>query len=201
MSNSFRYTRKKIRTAKLKLEPNFKVNDKIILTTAAGFTGEEKVSITNKNLHKYISKGDIVFADDGTLKFIVEKVINRDIIIKAKTNGILKSSKGINVPHVKMGGSLITERDKSMIKFAIQNKVDFIGISFVESSKHISKIRKIINRTTPLIVAKVENSRGLDNLDEIVSTTDVVMIDRGDLSTETNIETLPINRKKLYKSH
>ena len=108
---------KKIRTAKLKLEPNFKVNDKIILTTAAGFTGEEKVSITNKNLHKYISKGDIVFADDGTLKFIVEKVINRDIIIKAKTNGILKSSKGINVPHVKMGGSLITERDKSMIKF------------------------------------------------------------------------------------
>ena len=129
----------------------------------------------------------------------MEKVINRDIIIKAKTNGILKSSKGINVPHVKMGGSLITERDKSMIKFAIQNKVDFIGISFVESSKHISKIRKIINRTTPLIVAKVENSRGLDNLDEIVSTTDVVMIDRGDLSTETNIETLPINQKKIIQ--
>ena len=128
----------------------------------------------------------------------MEKVINRDIIIKAKTNGILKSSKGINVPHVKMGGSLITERDKSMIKFAIQNKVDFIGISFVGSSKHISKIRKIINITTPLIVAKVENSRGLDNLDEIVSTTDVVMIDRGDLSTETNRNS-SINRKNYTK--
>ena len=144
---------KKIRTAKLKVEPKFKVNENIILTTSAGFYGEDKVSLTNKNLHKYISKGDIVFADDGTLKFVVEEVINKDIIIKAKTSGILKSSKGINVPHVKIGGALITTRDKNMIKFAVQNKVDFIGISFVESGKHIDKIRKIINSTTPLIVA------------------------------------------------
>ena len=83
-----------------------------------------------------------------------------------------------------------------MIKFAVQNKVDFIGISFVESGKHIDKIRKIINSNTPLIVAKVENSKGLENLDDIVSNADVIMIDRGDLSTETNIETLPINQKK-----
>ena len=102
--------------------------------------------MTNKNLHKYISKGDVVVADDGT-KICSRRVINKDIIIKAKTSGILKSS-GINVPHVKIGGALIATRDKNMIKFAVQNKVDFIGISFV-GGKHTDKIRKGI-MTTPL---------------------------------------------------
>lgn len=191
---------KKIRTAHLKYEPSFKISQEIILTSEVNHDGQEKVSITNKDLYKYLSKGDIIFADDGTLKFIVTKIVEKDIFCKALTNGILKSSKGINVPHVKLGGKLITDRDKSMINFAINNEVDFIGISFVESAKHINKIRSLLNNSFIQIVAKVENQKGLEKLEEIVNATDVVMIDRGDLSTETDIESLAFNQKNIIST-
>ena len=103
---------KKIRTAKLKNEPSFKVGDILILTTKSNFDGTKKISLTNKKLHQYLSKGDIIFADDGTLKFSVSKIIENDIYIKAHTNGILRSSKGINVPHVDLGKSAITSLTK-----------------------------------------------------------------------------------------
>jgi len=188
---------KKIRTALLKHEPNFKISQEIILTSEPGYDGLEKVSLTNKVLHKYLTVGDIIFADDGTLKFIVSKIEGKDIFCSAQINGTLKSSKGINVPHVNFGGELITERDKFMIKFAIANKVDLIGISFVESAKHVNKIRDLLKNTDIKIVSKVENRKGLDNLEGILTTTDVVMIDRGDLSTETDIESLAFNQKNI----
>jgi len=188
---------KKIRTAQLKHEPDFQISQEIILTSESGYDGLEKVSLTNKELHKYLSVGDIIFADDGTLKFIVSRIVGKDIICIAETNGTLKSSKGINVPHVNLGGKLVTKRDRSMIKFAIDNKVDFIGISFVESAKHIHKIRELLKNTHIQIVSKVESRKGLVNLEEILKNTDIVMIDRGDLSTETDIESLAFNQKKI----
>ena len=87
-----------------------------------------------------------------------------------------------------------------MIKFAKEEEVDFIGVSFVESSKHINLIRKVISNEIPKIVAKIENQKGIDNLIDIINATDVIMIDRGDLSTETNIETLCINQKKIIET-
>ena len=191
---------KKIRTIRLTTEPIFKKSEVIILTTKKGFTGEKKISITNNELHRFLSKGNVVFADDGTLKFKVLKVVDNDIYLKAENSGQLKSSKGINIPYVNIGGKLITVRDKKMIEFAKKEEVDFIGVSFVESAKHINLIRKLINDQIPKIVAKIENQQGIDNLSDIVNTTDVIMIDRGDLSTETNIETLAINQKNIIKT-
>ncbi len=190
---------KKIRTSQLKIEPEFNVNDQIILTTSIGFDGSEKVSINNPHLHKSLAKEDIILADDGTLKFVVNKIIGKDIYCIAKTKGKLKSAKGINVPHVNIKSKLITSRDKVMMKFAVDNKVDFVGISFVESSKHIKSIRSLSNGSFPKIVAKVENQGGLDNLEEIAKETDVIMIDRGDLSTETNMESVALYQKKIIK--
>ena len=186
---------KKIRTAILSYEPEFDIGDKLILTTERGYDGKKKVSLTSSTLHKYLKKNDLIFADDGTLRFVVLKVLAQDIFVRAKTKGVLKSSKGINVPHVDIEGDLITKKDKEMISFSKKTKIDYIGISFVESAKHIKKIRSLINKKTPKIVAKVENKNGLINIDEIIKETDVIMIDRGDLSTETNIESLAINQK------
>ncbi|MAJ24462.1 MAG: pyruvate kinase [Rickettsiales bacterium] len=190
---------KKIRTIRLSYEPVFNKKDVIILTTKKGFMGKDKISITNTQLHKFLSKGNIVYADDGTLKFKVVKIINRDIYIRAENSGQLKSSKGINVPYVDIGTKLITDRDKKMIGFSKKAGVDFVGISFVESAKHVELIRKLINKKIPKIVSKIENQKGLDRLTEIVKASDVIMIDRGDLSTETNIETLGINQKNIIR--
>ena len=188
---------KKIRTAQLAFEPEFDIEDEIILTTTPGFDGKEKVSINNALLHNFLNIGDTILADDGTLRFEVSKIQQNDIFIIAKNKGKLKSAKGINVPHVSIKGDLISIRDKEMMSFAVNHNVDFVGISFVESSKHIQAIRELCSGNRPRIVAKVENQGGLDNLEEIVIETDVVMIDRGDLSTETNMESIVIHQKNI----
>ena len=95
---------------------------------------------------------------------------------------------------------MITERDHEMVAFARRNEVDYIGISFVESAGHVRAIRELIDDSWPRIVAKVENEGGMQNLDEIVAATDAVMIDRGDLSVETALETLAIFQKRIIRS-
>jgi len=191
---------KKIRTIQLKHEPSFLKGEQIILTTDQSFDGNIKVPVNNLNLHLSLSKNDIILADDGTLKFTVIRIKNKDIVCRAESSGQLKSAKGINVPYVNVKGPLVTERDSKLIKFCKNNKVDFVGISFVESAKHVEKIRNLIKGNSPRIVAKVENGNGLKNVREITKATDVIMIDRGDLSTETDLENLAIYQKQIIKT-
>ena len=87
-----------------------------------------------------------------------------------------------------------------MLTFAKDNGVDFIGISFVESANHVALIKDFIGEETPRIVSKIENSGGLKNMDEVIDASDAIMIDRGDLSVETNLESVAIFQKAILKS-
>lgn len=191
---------RKIRTIQLTHEPSFALGDTVILTTDLTHDGSQKVPVNNETLHEHIKAGNTILADDGTLRFSVMEVINRDIICRAETPGTLKSRKGINVPFVSIEGALITERDRQMLEFAEKNGVDYIGISFVESAAHVDAIRAEIKGDFPRIVSKVENQRGLDNLEEVVRATDAIMIDRGDLSVETNLENMALFQKRILLS-
>lgn len=115
-------------------------------------------------------------------------------------DGTLKSRKGINVPGINLGQSLVTDKDRSMIDFAKNIGVDYIGISFVESREHIEAIRRLIDAPTPKIVAKVENSGGIKHLIEIVDAADVIMIDRGDLAVETSINHVALYQKQILSA-
>jgi pyruvate kinase len=187
---------RKIRTLQLKHEPSFDKGQIIILTTDTSHNGEEKIPVGYDKLHERLTAGDNIFADDGTLSFQVVKIEGRDIHLRADMDGQLKSRKGINVPGIDLGQALITDKDRSMIAFAKENNVDYIGISFVESARHVDAIRALIGADTPRIVAKVENSGGIEHLEEVIAAADVIMIDRGDLAVETSID-----RVSLYQKH
>lgn len=191
---------RKIRTTDLDHEPTFAVGDDIILTTDTNHDGSVKVPVNYAHLHDDILPGSTIYADDGTIRFTMIKVEGQDIHCRVETAGTLKSRKGINVPGLKFRTELITDRDRNLVAFARENGVDFIGISFVESSDHVSAVRQLTGGNWPRIVSKVENQAGLDNVDDVVSATDVVMIDRGDLSVETNLENLAIFQKKILES-
>lgn len=191
---------RKIRTTDLAVEPRFAAGDPVILTTDTSHDGAEKVPVNYAHLHEDIRPEAVVYADDGTIRFTVTKVDGTDIHCRAETAGTLKSRKGINVPGLKFRTELITDRDRNLVAFARENEVDFIGISFVESSDHVDAVRGLTGGSWPRIVSKVENQAGLDNVDEVVSATDVVMIDRGDLSVETNLENLAIFQKNILES-
>ncbi len=191
---------RKIRTKQLKFEPNFSKGDIIILTTDGSFDGKTKIPVNYSDLHKDLSVGDTVLADDGVLKFKVTNIKGRDIFVKAETSGCLKSCKGINVPQVNLNTKLVTQRDKMMISFAQENKVDFIGISFVESKKHILAIKELISPlNSPRIISKIENQGGINNMVEIIENSDAIMIDRGDLSMETELDSIALSQKKIIK--
>jgi pyruvate kinase len=191
---------RKIRTAQLKYEPIFDAGEVLILTTESGHDGSKKVPVNYEHLHADLTIGNTIMADDGTLRFTVVEIVGNDIYCRAETSGQLKSSKGINVPFVQLNTPLVTARDKKMIAFACENKVDFIGLSFVESANHIMAFRNLIKSGSPRIVAKVENQGGLDRIQEIIEAADAIMIDRGDLSVETSLYDLAIKQKFIIEA-
>jgi pyruvate kinase len=186
---------RKIRTADLAHEPEFASGNTVVLTTGEGHDGSEKVPVNRPSMHKEVNKGDVILADDGTLKFTVEKVTGQDIHLRAEGPGKLGSRKGINMPSFSLAGEGVTQRDRDMVAFAREQGVDYIGISFVDSAGHVNAVRELCGGNWPRIVSKVENQSGLDNLEQIVEATDAVMIDRGDLSVETNLENLVLFQK------
>lgn len=191
---------RKIRTTQLIAEPRFKVGDTIVLTTDTSYTGCEKVPVNYPSLHEDLAPGNIILADDGTLRFTVINVDDRDIYVQADCDGRLRSRKGINVPFVRLRTPMITQRDRDMMAFAVEQEVDFVGISFVESAAHVESIRELAGGNWPRIVAKVENQIGLDNVEDILQATDAVMIDRGDLSVETNVENVALYQKRVLSA-
>lgn len=188
---------RKIRTVGLKHEPSFAAGDTITLTTEPDHDGSKKVPVNYDRLHEDLKAGNTILADDGTLRFKVIEVRGRDILCRAETPGTLRSRKGINVPFVKLNTALVTDRDHKMVGFARETGVDFIGISFVESAAHVEAIRELSGKDGPRIVSKVENQGGLDHMEEILAATDAAMIDRGDLSVETNLESLTLFQKRI----
>jgi pyruvate kinase len=188
---------RKIRTGALAVEPAFAAGDRIVLTTDPAHDGSREVPVNYANLHEDLGPGNVILADDGTLRFTVEEIRGRSIVCRADCAGRLKSRKGINVPFVKLRTAMVTDRDRKMVDFAKRHGVDYIGISFVESGEHVERIRELIGGTWPRIVSKVENQGGLDNVESVVAATDAVMIDRGDLSVETRLETIALDQKRV----
>jgi pyruvate kinase len=191
---------RKIRTAQLAHEPSFEVGDELILTTDAAHDGRTKVPVNYPHLHTALDAGHTILADDGTLKFTVLRIEGRDIVCRAETAGCLRSAKGINVPFVELNMPEVTERDERMVSFARDMGVDFIGLSFVESAAHVEAFRDLIDGTSPRIVAKVENQRGMDNVAEIAAVADAIMVDRGDLSVETSLHDVALRQKVIIQA-
>jgi pyruvate kinase len=191
---------RKLRTIQLAHEPAFALGETVVLTTDVTANVRGKVPVNYPNLHADVKAGHTILADDGTLRFTVLEVRGCEIICRAETAGTLRSRKGINVPFVKLSTPLVSDRDRSMMKFVHEIGVDFVGISFVESAAHVSAFRDLISNGYPRIVSKIENRNGFDNMDEIIAATDAVMIDRGDLSVETSVDSVGIMQKQIISA-
>lgn len=190
---------RKIRTKQLAHEPSFATGETLVLTTSDGHDGHSKVPVNRPDLHDHLRVGDIVLADDGTLRFTVTEIVGRDILCRAETAGTLRSSKGINVPSVTLGGPSLTERDVAMLAFARAQQVDFVGISFVDGAGLVNDVRAQLGRGGPRVLSKVENLGAMNNLDEVIEASDAIMIDRGDLSVETSLESIALFQKRILE--
>lgn len=191
-----------IRTGDLKVESiQLEKGQSFILTTDEIEGDQERVSITYKDLPKELEVGTTILIDDGLIELTVEEITSYDIHCQVKNGGILKSKKGVNIPGVKINLPGITQKDAEDILFGIEHEVDFIAASFVRKQEDILQIRKILeeHQSKALIIAKIENQEGIENLDSILKVADGIMIARGDMGVEIPVEEVPIVQKEIIR--
>ncbi|WP_269611055.1 pyruvate kinase [Prochlorococcus marinus] len=153
--------------------------------------------INNNRLFDIAKRGMEIYADDGRLKFIIKEVCNEYITLITKCDGLLKECKGINIPGSYFDEKNLNDQDKFFLDFCCQHKVDFIGISFVDNSDYLNNIKTYIGDRRPKAIAKIENATAIHNLSEILKISFAIMIDRGDLSVETNTSSIGILQKDI----
>ena len=172
--------------------------------TTRDISGNEKiVSVTYNQFVKDIKKGDTILIDDGLISMEAVEVINgTDIKCIVKNGGTIKNKKGINVPNVDINLPALTDRDISDIKFGIKQGIDYIAASFIRKADDVIGIRRILeeeNADNIMIISKIENRQGVENIDEIIEVSDGIMVARGDLGVEIPAEEVPLVQKMLIK--
>ena len=177
--------------------------DEFTLTAREILGDKEIVSISYKDLAKDVDVGGRILIDDGLVELkILEIIDGTDIKCAAVNNGILKNHKGVNVPNVKINLPAVTEKDIEDIKFGIKNDVDFLAVSFVRTAEDVITIRKILEENggqSIHIISKVESQQGVDNLDDIITMSDGIMVARGDLGVEVKSQEIPLIQKEMIK--
>jgi len=172
---------------------------KIIITTEK-ITGDVKrVSINYKSFPKEVKVGDKIMVDDGKKKFEVIGIKGEEVTCRIIVGGITKGKRGVNLPDSEISIGSLTEKDIKDLEFGIKNKVDFVALSFVRKPSDILELRNILNKRKANIgiIAKIETPQAVENIDEIISLSDGIMIARGDLATEVPFEKVPGLQKNI----
>lgn len=185
---------------------DLKSGDELIITTretrGGKINGKKIVSIDYKNLHKEIFQGARILLDDGLIECRVTRVDGQEITAQVMNDGVLKERKGVNLPHVKLNISSITEKDRKDLKFAFENELEYVALSFVRSSADIKELKEIMLKEYFKIIpviAKIEKPEAILDLDNIIDVADGIMIARGDLGVETSPQEVPVLQKKIIR--
>ena len=163
---------------------------------------ENHVGLTYPHLAKFVNKPGIkILADDGKMSFEVLRIEKDNIVTKVLNNGKLSNRKSINIPNVIVDMPYVSEVDKKDIIFGIQECVDYIAASFVRRKEDVLDIRKIVDEYDTSgkikIIAKIENTEGINKMDEIIEAADGIMVARGDMGFEVTFEQLQKIQKEL----
>ena len=156
------------------------------------------------DLPQVVSAGDRMLLDDGLLELEVKEAGGSSILAEVITGGILYSHKGVNLPKADTRIPAITDKDRADLRFAIEQDVDWIALSFVRSQDEILELRKMIREWTaadhtPQIIAKIEKPEAVAHFGAILDVVDGVMVARGDLGIEMPTEDVPLIQKRIIK--
>jgi pyruvate kinase len=192
----------KMRIGKFDLEPiDLTPGDLFTLTTDDIIGDAHRVSVTFTRLPQAVKPGDTLYLNDGLIQVEVAQVEGSEVRCRVIVGGELRSRKGLNLPGIDLGIGAFTEHDHACMKFALENGVEAVSQSFVESSADIVAVRHAAAALGyhPFIIAKIERSGALNYLDDIITAADAVMIARGDLGVELPIEQIPVVQKQIMR--
>ncbi len=191
----------KIRTDEMENNGVELVNDQEVLIVTEKVLGTaKKFSINYSKLPEDVNPGERILLDDGKLALEVIKTDgSKEILAKVVHGGILSSKKGVNFPNTRISMPSLTAKDLEDLNFALDQNVDWIGLSFVRSARDIIELKHIIanRKCKAKVVAKIEKPEAIEDIDEIIRKSDALMVARGDLGVEVPYQSVPLIQKML----
>jgi len=175
---------------------------RINITTHECIGDDNQIYITYDTFPQDVQANEIILLDDGKIQMRVIETNRKDAVVcEIIHGGILTSRKGVNLPNTKVSIPSLTEEDLVHLHFALEQDVEWIGLSFVRNAEDIVELKHIINQrgSAARVIAKVEKPEAIDNIDAIIAVTDGVMVARGDLGVEMPLEEVPLLQKMIAR--
>ncbi len=186
----------KIRTGETKDSTQLEEDNQIKITNKELISNENEIYISYKDLFKDINTGERIFIDDGQIVIRITKKTRSSMIGNIEIGGELRSNQGVAFPDSRLSVSAITKKDIEDIKFGKKLDVDIIAVSFVRDSNDIKKVKELADKNIK-IIAKIELKNAVKNLDSIIDEADGVMVARGDLGVQMELEKVPFIQKQI----
>lgn len=174
--------------------------DGFIFTSDEIIGDRSRVSVSYKNLARELSVGDTVLVNNGLMSFRVEAVDGDEVRCVALTSGVLSDRKSMSFPTKIMKHEYLSEEDRADIALGAELGVDFIACSFVSEAQNLKDVKdylKSIDAQDIALIAKIENSAGIENIDSICAECTGIMIGRGDMGVEVPFTQLPAIQKRI----
>lgn len=192
----------KLRVGVMKEEVVLQPGDELLFCTGEEFEGTKKRVYMNYNdFPKDVQAGERVLLDDGKLIFEVLETNKVDEVrVMVIQGGPLRSKKGVNLPNTQLSLPALTPKDKADAIFAIEQKVDWMALSFVRHAEDLKELQALIEAHCEYkipIIAKIEKPEAVQNIDKIIAYCDGLMVARGDLGVEVPAEEVPLIQKEL----
>ena len=192
----------KIRTNEMEEGTVLEVGAEVIIQVEKIIGNSNRFSINYPLLPKEAKSGERILLDDGKLVLEVKSSNgSTELTCSVIQGGILSSKKGVNFPNTKISLPSLTEKDQLDLEFALEQDVDWVGLSFVRSARDIIELKHRISSRGhhAKVIAKIEKPEALENIDDIISETDGIMVARGDLGVEIPYQNVPLIQKMLIE--
>ncbi len=178
---------------------NLSAGEKIRIQTETVLGNQKRISTISPEIIADLKTGDSVLLDDGLLELRVLKEGNKDVVCEVITGGLLKSSKGMNLPASSLSLPSVTEKDWKDLEWALHHSIDYVALSFVRTAEEVQAIKDHITKAGKKIrvVAKIEKPEAVNNIRSIIETADAIMIARGDMGVELPAARVPRIQHKI----
>ena len=176
--------------------------DTLTFTTNKVSGTAELVYMNYQQFPQDVNTGENILLDDGKLMCEVIETNKKDTVVtKVIQGGPLKSKKGVNLPNTKVSLPCLTKKDLEDVIVAMEEGVEWIGLSFVRDAADVNELRKIINDfgSFAKIVSKIEKPEAVVDIDKIIDATDAIMVARGDLGVEIPYSSVPMVQKMIVE--
>ncbi len=178
-----------------------KKGDPFILTSRS-LVGDQRISsVTYQALAEEVPEGSTILLDDGKVEMRVETVDRnaKELHCQVVVGGKLSNNKGVNFPGVYLSIKALTDKDRKDLMFGLDQGVDWIALSFVRNPQDVREIKELISSTGKQVpvIAKIEKHEAIEQMEDVLSLCDGVMVARGDLGVELPAEDVPILQKQL----